>query len=235
MGIYRSQFLVGDKIEFFEKEYWIISIQQVNAELIYILMDDNLKTKTVCNLGSLGKFDNFKLIRRIIPGNKEILCNLCPLKNTLGNCSNFCDYYKIDLSYFFVGDRITLKLLPNGWEEVTAITLRDVMYATYIKYQRPLLEKNRCTGSYSTIHNLDRLLDQNKGEIMNSLTKGVTGIDTTVFFGKNYEPIRKTDFELKLRTSFAQEDDDPVDYFRELLCDQDELGKFENSWKLWIK
>ena len=70
---------------------------------------------------------------------------------------------------------------------------------------------------------------------MKSLIKGVTGIDTTVFFGRNYEPIRKTDFKLKLRTRFAQSEDDLVNYFRELLCNQDELEKFKNSWKLWLE
>ena len=70
---------------------------------------------------------------------------------------------------------------------------------------------------------------------MNSLIKGVTGIDTTVFFGRNYEPIRKTDFRLKLRTRFAQSEDNHINYFRELLCNQDELEKFKNSWKLWLE
>ena len=93
MGIYRGQFLVGDRIEFYKKEYWIISVQQVGAELVYILMDDSLKVKTVCNL---GKDESFKLTRRIVQGNKEVLCNLCPLKNTLESCSNFCDY-----NYFY--------------------------------------------------------------------------------------------------------------------------------------
>lgn len=230
MGIYRGQFLVGDKIEFLEKEYWIISVQQVGAELIYILMDDSLKLKTVCDLGNE---ESFKLTRRIIPGNKGILCNLCPLKNTLQNCSNFCDYNLLDPHYFFVGDRIILNLLPDSCEEVTAITLKDVMYAIDIKYQRPFLEVSG--WNYSTAWNLSRLIEENKREIMNSLIKGVTGIDTTVFFGRNYEPIRKTDFKLKLRTKFAQSEDDHVNYFRELLCNQDELEKFKNSWKLWLE
>ena len=231
MGIYRGQFLVGDKIEFDKKEYWIISVQQVGAELVYILMDDSLKVKTVCNL---GKEDIFKLTRRIVSGNKSILCNLCPLKNTLGSCSNFCDYNILDPLYFFVSDSITLNLLPNSCEEITAITLKDVMYGTDIKYQRPFLGVSS-DYIYSIVPNLSRLIDENKKEIMNTLIKGVTGIDTTVFFGRNYEPIRKTDFRLKLRTKFAQSEDDHVNYFRELLCNQDELEKFKNSWKLWLE
>ena len=231
MGIYRGQFLVGDKIEFDKKEYWIISVQLVGAELVYILMDDSLKVKTVCNL---GKEDSFKLTRRIVPGNKSILCNLCPLKNTLESCSNFCDYSKLDPHYFFVGDRITLDLLPHSCEEITALTLKDVMYATDIKYQRPFLEVSS-DWIYSIARRLSLLIEENKKEIMNSLIKGVTGIDTTVFFGRNYEPIRKTDFRLKLRTRFAQSEDDHINYFRELLCNKDELEKFKNSWKLWLE
>lgn len=231
MGIYRGQFLVGDKIEFDKKEYWIISVQQVNALVYYILMDDSFKVITV---SILRKDKIFKLIRRVVHGNKGILCNLCPLKNTLESCSNFCDYNILDPHYFFVGDRITLKPLPNSFEEVTAITLKDVMYGTDIKYQRPFLEvSNDC--NYSTARNLSRLIEKNKKEIMNSLIKGVTGIDTTVFFGRNYEPIRKTDFGLKLRTNFAQSEDDHINYFRELLCNQGELEKFKNSWKLWLE
>ena len=226
MGIYRGQFLVGDKIEFYKKEYWIISVQQVGAELVYILMDDSLKVKTV------KEDDSFKLTRRIVLGNKLILCNLCPLKNTLESCSNFCDYNKLDPLYFFVGDRITLDLLPDSCEEVTAITLKDV-HDTDIKYQRPFLEVG--DWNYSTARNLSYLIEENKEKIMKSLIKGVTGIDTTVFFGRNYEPIRKTDFKLKLRTRFAQSEDDHVNYFRELLCNQDELEKFKNSWKLWLE
>ena len=231
MGIYRGQFLVGDKIEFFRKEYWIISVQQVGAELVYILMDDSLKVKTVCDLGNE---ENFKLTRRIVPGNKGILCNLCPLKNTLENCSNFCDYNILDPLYFFVGDRITLKLLPDSCEEVTVITLKDVMYGTDIKYQRQFLGVSY-DWNYSIASNLSRLIENNKREIMNSLIKGVTGIDTTVFFGRNYEPIRKTEFRLKLRTRFAQSEDNHINYFRELLCNQIELEKFKNSWKLWLE
>lgn len=231
MGIYRGQFLVGDRIEFLKEKYWIISVQIVGAELVYVLLDDSLKVKTVCNL---GKDENFKLTRRIVPGNKEVLCNLCPLKNTLESCSNFCDYNKIDSHYFFVGDRITLDLLPDSCEEVTAITLKDVMYATDIKYQRPFLVVSN-DWNYSIARNLSRLIENNKKEIMNSLIKGVTGIDTTVFFGRNYEPIRKTDFRLKLRTRFAQSEDNHVNYFKELLCNQDELEKFKNSWKLWLE
>lgn len=231
MGIYRDQFLVGDRIEFYKKEYWIISVQQVGAELVYILMDDNLKVKTVCNL---GKDESFKLTRRIVQGNKEVLCNLCPLKNTLESCSNFCDYNKIDPLYFFVGDRITLDLLPDSCEEVTAITLKDVKHAIDIKYQRPFLEVSY-DWNYSIVRDLSYLIEENKKEIMNSLIKGVTGIDTTVFFGRNYEPIRKTDFRLKLRTRFAQSEDNHINYFRELLCNQDELEKFKNSWKLWLE
>ena len=226
MGIYRGQFLIGDKIEFYKKEYWIISVQQVGAELVYILMDDSLKVKTV------KEDDSFKLTRRIVLGNKLILCNLCPLKNTLESCSNFCDYNKLDPLYFFVGDRITLDLLPDSCEEVTAITLKDV-HDTDIKYQRPFLEVG--DWNYSTARNLSYLIEENKEKIMKSLIKGVTGIDTTVFFGRNYEPIRKTDFKLKLRTRFAQSEDDHVNYFRELLCNQDELEKFKNSWKLWLE
>ena len=231
MGIYRGQFLVGDRIECYKKEYWIISVQQVGAELVYILMDDSLKVRTVCNL---GKDESFKLTRRIVLGNKGVLCNLCPLKNTLESCSNFCDYDKIDSLYFFVGDRIALDLLPHSCEEVTAITLKDVMYATDIKYQRPFLIVNN-VWNYAIASSLSRLIEKNKKEIMNSLIKGVTGIDTTVFFGRNYEPIRKTDFRLKIRTKFAQSEDNHINYFRELLCNQNELEKFKNSWKLWLE
>ena len=233
MGIYKGQFLVGDRIEYYEEEYWIISIQQIGGELVYVLMSDNLKVKTVstCNL---GENDIFKLTRRIVLGNKEVLCNLCPLRKSLDDCSNFCDYNKTDLDYFFVGDRIVLNLLPKGWEEVTAITLRDVNLTTHIKYCRPFLEV-RSDYYYSLIPNLSRLIEENKEDIMKSLIRGVTGIDTIVFFGKNYEPIRKTDFKLKLRTKFAQNKESHIDYFKELLCDYNELEEFKNRWKLWLE
>ncbi len=241
MGIYRGQFLLGDKIRRKEddRKFWVISVQMLGANIYYILLDcDSLD----CSVKEdYYVEEEYLLEKRSLSdvGEYSILCNICPLKGKIvGSCGEFCNYYEKPKPnpgrrYFFCGDRVKIDPLTKC-EEITSILLSDLESPfghCYDIINKPFLDKNFQLNSAL----ISRLINNNVG-ILSNLESGNITVEPIIFWGDNYNRVNiDRRIKLSLRTKYAWTDNkEIISYFRELVCDEDELSKFKNSWKLWI-